>query len=127
MKPIKKFQIIYYVIYPFSLTVSFHRSYNELEKALQNVLPEDIWHQIETFKSTEQVKTIMFSSGQTCIWFKTVNHGNISHEVFHAVDFLMGKIGCKLTRSSDEAYAYLIGYITTEIYKNLKNETPRIR
>ena len=127
MKPIKEFQIIYYVVYPFHLAISYHHSFNELEKALQNVLPEDVWYQIKEFENTEVGKTIMFTSGQTCIWFKETTYSTISHEIFHAIDFLMRRIGCKLTPSSDDAYAYLIGYITTEIYKNLKNETPRIR
>jgi hypothetical protein len=45
----------------------------------------------------------------------------ISHEVFHVVSFILDRAGMKLVLEvSDEAYAYLIGYITSEIYKKLK-------
>lgn len=47
--------------------------------------------------------------------------GFLAHEIFHAVEFLFEKIRLPHTTNSGEAYAYLIGYITTEIYKNIKN------
>jgi hypothetical protein len=45
--------------------------------------------------------------------------GTVSHEIFHAVDFIFRRIGLQLTGQSDEAYAYLIGYITEQFYKNI--------
>lgn len=44
-------------------------------------------------------------------------HGSLSHEIFHAVDFVLRYAGIKLTDASDETYAYAIGYLTQEIYK----------
>ena len=45
----------------------------------------------------------------------------ISHEVFHAVSFILDRIGMKLDLySSDEAYAYLTEYLMLEICKKLK-------
>jgi hypothetical protein len=49
-----------------------------------------------------------------------VDHGTIAHEVFHAVQFLMDKIGCNLAHESEEPYAYLIQYVTNKIYENLE-------
>jgi hypothetical protein len=43
-------------------------------------------------------------------------HSIVGHEVFHAAEKMLGFAGMKLTKSSSEAYAYLIGYITREFY-----------
>jgi hypothetical protein len=124
LKPKIKYKIIDYKIYPFEILVSFHDSFEELESIIKKKLPGNIHDGIELFKSTDLAKTVMFSNGTTCIWFtpKLISgglwgHGVISHEVFHAVDFLMNKIGIRLSNKSDEAYAYLIQYLTNEIYK----------
>lgn len=43
--------------------------------------------------------------------------GILMHEIFHATTFILDKIGMKLKLlKSDEAYAYLQQYITTEIF-----------
>lgn len=47
------------------------------------------------------------------------SHSTLAHEIFHAVDFIMRDIGMKLTEHSHEAYAYLVGYLTEQIYKRL--------
>jgi len=44
----------------------------------------------------------------------------IAHEIFHVVEFLMDKLTMSLCQENDETYAYLIGYITKEIYKFVK-------
>ena len=41
--------------------------------------------------------------------------GTLSHEIFHAVQALMINIGASLSDDSEEAYAYLIGYITKRV------------
>lgn len=47
--------------------------------------------------------------------------GVIAHEVFHCVTILLDHIGMKMIlETSDEAYAYLTGYICEEIYRKLK-------
>ena len=53
------------------------------------------------------------------IWVKSVDYDDvIVHEAFHATAYIMDDFaGVKLTRNSDEAYAYLLGYITRELFK----------
>ncbi len=47
--------------------------------------------------------------------------GTIAHEVFHIVDYILQGIGMKhKLYTSDEAYAYLIGYLMEEITRKLK-------
>lgn len=46
-----------------------------------------------------------------------IPHSVIAHEVFHITTFIMERIGMELiVMKSDEAYAYLIGYLTDKIY-----------
>lgn len=44
-------------------------------------------------------------------------HNTIAHEIFHVVHLLLSQKGFKLTDESQEAYAYLTGYLTEEIYR----------
>ena len=39
----------------------------------------------------------------------------LSHEIFHVANAIMENVGSELTDSSEEAYAYLIGYLTKKI------------
>lgn len=41
--------------------------------------------------------------------------GFFSHEIFHAAHALMISIGANLSDDSEEAYAYLIGYLTKRV------------
>lgn len=40
----------------------------------------------------------------------------VAHEVFHAVHAILREKGLKLTNASEEAYAYLTGYITEKLW-----------
>lgn len=44
-------------------------------------------------------------------------HNTVAHEVLHAVSHFMKYKGLKFTSSSEEAYAYLVGYLTEKIYE----------
>jgi hypothetical protein len=43
----------------------------------------------------------------------------LSHEIFHATDQVLENVGMSLTSGSEEAYAYLTGYITEKLYEQL--------
>lgn len=53
--------------------------------------------------------------------YKKLCHGTISHESFHAVSAIMRKKGVVYGEKSEEAFAYLLDYLVTEIYKIIKN------
>jgi len=120
MKARVKYKVIPYVVYPFDVMVSFHSTYMELEKELKSGLPEFCWDDISRFAATYEGKTVRFENGFTCMSISNIDHRTIAHEVFHAVEFLMEHIGIKLTYETDEVYAYVIGYLTDEIYKLVK-------
>lgn len=46
--------------------------------------------------------------------------GTAAHEIFHAVEYIFGRIGLQHTDASSEAWAYTIGYITEQFFINLK-------
>lgn len=119
--------IIPLVVYPFDVMISIGETNEQIDKHLSkyNLTPEDVSLATIT-SSTVQGRTVMFSSNQTLIRLKDYpvtnrNWADLSHEIFHAVAFIMWKIGMPLEiNKSDEAYAYLISYISEEIYKKLK-------
>lgn len=118
--------IIPLVVYPFDVMVSLNQSEDDLRKCLKkhkNITEEDV----ETYfndKSPISGRATMFKSGAVLIRMMNYpvtnnDYGNIVHEVFHAVCFVFKRINLKLSPKSDEAWAYLIDYLTKEIYNRL--------
>lgn len=74
----------------------------------------------------KKARSTLFDTGQTIIRFRSpesVDHDTISHEVFHAVTHLLDFIGMPLNLDhNDEAYAYLVGYLTKSIYEKIKTK-----
>jgi hypothetical protein len=48
-------------------------------------------------------------------------HDQVAHEIAHCAFAILDYVGIKLGSKSEEAYTYLIGYITREFYQNLKS------
>lgn len=46
-------------------------------------------------------------------------HATLSHEIFHIVMEFLKNIGITFDSNSEEAHAYLISYLTEQIYKKL--------
>lgn len=68
-------------------------------------------------------RTTILLGGNTVLRTKNVprrGSGVLAHEIFHAVELLMERIGMTLTEASDEAYAYLIQWLTDELGRKLK-------
>ncbi len=120
-----KFFIIPLVVYPFDIAVSINQSNNAIEKSLKDYDIDYTDVNVRNESSTRKGRTIIFHGNQTLIRmfdFETspIGYGYLAHEIFHSVEFIMERIGMKLCKKSDEAYCYLIQYLTTEIYKRLK-------
>lgn len=118
--------VIPLVVYPFDVMFSFGQTDDELLKTLSKSLTDDeikdkkLW----SVEKNGDGRTVLFGSGQTLIRMPKVpktckEYGALQHEIFHATEFILNHIGMSLCRKSDEAYAYLIGYLTTEIYKKI--------
>lgn len=111
-----------YVIYPFDIMFSFGESDKELFPKLKRMGigdPEDC-----NISGITQARTVMFREGPTIIRMKRIpkspeDFGHLHHEIFHAVDFLFTRISIELCEKSGEAYAYLIQYLTEQVYKRI--------
>lgn len=122
MKSKKLNFIIPLVVYPFDVMVSLGESDEDLKKAMQKFNVD--WS--DNMKCVGQGLFYMTQQNQSLIrtwnYPKTPeDYGSLQHEIFHCVTVLLDKMGMKfIPLKSDEAYAYLVGYLTTEIYKKIK-------
>lgn len=129
IKPINK--IIPLIIYPFDVMISINEDYDQFAEAVMKRWDRGI---LEDFKKKELILpkggvgiTALFTSEshRTCMikigdFSKDPeSYDTLAHEIFHATEFVLRTCGMKVTKDSHEAYAYLIGYITREIYKVL--------
>lgn len=115
-------------VYPFDVMVSINQTNDEVEKSLEEVGFDYADANVRCDSDTRKGKTIMFKTNQTIIRMFSfdedpVHYGFLAHEIFHAVEFVMERIGMKLCIKSDEAYAYLVQYLTTQIYTKLAEIT----
>ena len=102
-------------------------SLGESDEVLEKKLLKHNWDlKIVDWKleSEEDGKTSQFYKG--CILIRTSSvpsnaeaYSVLQHEIFHSVQFFMETLKIPLTEHTCEPYAYLIGYITKEIYKHL--------
>jgi hypothetical protein len=118
--------IIDYQIYPFDLMVSIGESFEELKRKVHHrVLEEDI-PVFADFNCEGLGHTmILMKTGATILWVRKYEktpewRASLAHEVCHAAQFLMHRIGITHSNDSLEAYAYLRGYITKKIYEKIK-------
>ncbi len=117
-----KFEVIPLVIYPFDVCLSINQTDEELIKKMEN---QDLCGSEPLFNLPDTClgRCVMLPSNLTVIRLKIekhIPHGVIAHEIFHATTFIMDRIGTKLKLMvSDEPYAYLLNYLTDEIYNFL--------
>jgi len=116
--------IISLIVYPYDVMVSIGETDKQLKKRLAYY---DI-HDDKTWKYSSPnkcAKSAIFMGDQCLIRIKgnpttAVDFGNLQHEIFHVVTLVMQRIGMDLKiKVSDEAYAYLIGYLTKEVYEKI--------
>ena len=118
-----KFTIIPLHIYPFDVCISINQTDDDFLNSMDGQDTDGI-ESLLNIPKTVVGRAVMLSSGLSIIRVKAgkdIPHNIIAHEIFHIVTFIMERIGMEFVMmKSDEAYAYLIGYITKEVYKILK-------
>ncbi len=113
--------IIPLVIYPLDVMVSLGETDNQLKDSLSKTETE--WDDNMTITGTGRF--VMNDDWTSIIRTKvypitTEHYGILQHEIFHAVMVMLDRVGMKFViLKSDEAYAYLIQYLTTKIYEQL--------
>jgi hypothetical protein len=112
--------IVPLVVYPFDTIVSIGESDADLRRSLKK--RGIAWDDILFYEGVGRCVLLPNNTVVIRIYrfpFSPADHGTLSHEIFHAVDFILRDIGMSLLKESGEAYAYLIGYLTKEIYKKI--------
>lgn len=67
----------------------------------------------EGMDGTCRGRSALLDNGGVVLWMPDASDkGTMAHEIFHVVRFVMERVGIGLCDESDEAYAYLIGYVT---------------
>jgi len=110
-------------IYPFDILVYFGTDFKPLFKELKKYINNTDLSELKQMRF-KAGKTVMFSTGQTLLWLKNKpksisDLATLQHEIFHCANFILNRVGIQLDDNSDEAYAYLIEYLTKQIYKEI--------
>lgn len=118
--------IIPLVVYPFDLMVSFGETDEQLFARLRKTNVKEDEFNNAAFDGDEcKGRYCLFKCGASLIRLRhtpktSADFGYLHHELFHAVSGIMWRIGVQLEiKVSDEAYAYLIGYLTEQIYTHI--------
>jgi hypothetical protein len=120
--------IVPLAVYPFDVLVCFGQTDKEVRKLLDKYSIGEEGIELCMFTSdTVRARTVMLDGNQTIIRMRHIpetceDYADLQHEIFHAVTFVMHRVGMSLElMASDEAYAYLIGYLTKIIYKKISD------
>lgn len=92
--------------------------YNERVEIL--FLPREEMQLMDTTIDFDGVDALTYCmEGNILVWFpdKNVKKEVLNHELFHVTSCIMMWVGIPLTRDTNEAYAYLFGYLTKEFYE----------
>lgn len=111
------------VIYPVHVLVSFDKDEKQLIKKASKHLPKESIEEMKEM-SFHSGKAILFPHNKMVLWQrgkpKSIEDlAVLNHEIFHITCFILERVGLPLSKKSDEAYAYLLQYLTKEIYKTL--------
>lgn len=113
--------IIPLVVYPFDVMVSLGQTDYELKKALKKFNCE--WDDNMICAGAGRFYLNNNNQALIRIWnYPETNEdcGTLSHEIFHIVTHILNRIGMQFKLgTSDEAYSYLVGFLTKEIYNKI--------
>lgn len=114
------------VVYPFDIMFSIGQTDEELKKSLEQYnIGDDEFNCFRMAINTTGSTFHNSDTHRTLVRLKSVPNGNrgmglLAHEVFHAVDMILRDIQITLSADSDEAYAYLLDYVTVQFWNNIK-------
>jgi hypothetical protein len=117
-------------IYPYYVLVFFGEDDEEVKNVLKEKLVNFESVDPDTYTLDNRSGTASFYRSSSYLFIRCKEYpdrpfyqGTLAHEIFHVVTFLANEIGLSLNDGSDEAYAYLIGYITREVYDQLNSKS----
>ena len=120
----KRMFIVNHGTYPFNVLVCIGNKHKEIVKFIEKRKYKLSEEEKEKLWMTGEGRTVILLGGQTIIRIdiKKDFYPTLTHEVFHAVEFLFDKIGIKHSDSSSEAWAYQIEYLMGSILEKLKRK-----
>lgn len=117
----KKSFIVPWHIFPFDVLVCLGLNREDVMRKIGNHydLSEEEKENLHMYGTG---RTVMLEGGQTILWLKNYprpGSGVLVHEIYHAKDFILDKIGIKMSSDCDELGAYMVEYLNNEIVKKL--------
>ncbi len=114
--------VVNLAVYPFDILVWFGEDIAKMGKKLKKHISSAEVDELLA-QDFDRGKTCLFSTSQTVLWLPKPpqdagDMAALNHEIFHAVSLILNKVGMKLD-DSEEAYAYLIQYVSEQIYRKL--------
>ncbi len=111
--------IVPLVIFPFDIMFFIQGNQKQFDTLMDKYGIKD--HRVE-IPIKSKGRTIMFPSNHTLIILPqvpetTFHLAALQHEIFHATQFILEKMGIPLNEQTDEVYAYTIQYITNQVYR----------
>lgn len=94
-----------------------------LKDEMENVSQEDLAYAEEAISEKGYAgRCLLLPSGNLVVHLvdapnTATDLGTLAHEIFHVAETYLASIGMKLSDDSTEAYAYLIGFLTTAVFK----------
>lgn len=118
-------------IYPFDIMISFEEDNSILYKRLKELKIPKKEYTLCGLGSTADGKYMMFSNSTSIIrlpWIPKTPYqlGVLVHEITHATFAILSKVGMALSDYSEEAYTYLLQYITNKILNFIEDENSSI-
>ena len=123
----KEMPVLYEIpmtIYPIRILFSFEKDPKKLKHEILSVIETDnLMTDIIDKEVTDDVdnRTFTLNDEDVVIWLRKCDHGIVAHEIFHAATIMLASIGMRLTKGSQEAYAYYIQHVTNVIYTAIKD------
>lgn len=113
--------IIDCAVYPMDVLVLIGEDNEQVKKYLK----KDEYQYLLDNPLVGNGRAIYYSNGKCLLQLKYYPDtyfwkGVLAHEIFHCVTHILGTVGMKHSSKTEEAYAYLIQYLTEKIYTKLK-------
>jgi len=119
--------IIEIPIYNQEILVSVNQNNEELESVLDfiHISEKD---KLELFERENNACAMDVDGGGIIIRLPNYkpspyNNGILVHEVFHACEFIFWRIGAPVEAKGHEPFAYLLGYLSEQVFKAIEENT----
>lgn len=113
-------------VWPYDIIFSFGMGKEEMIKRCKEKFENPFTKEdIELLNLSGRGFCLMLENNGVIVWLEKYPaspewFGHLAHEIFHATHTILNKAGIRLSEDSDESFAYLIDWITSNVYSKLK-------